>query len=379
VISRRHALALVAAAFAASCAAQVAPGGSCDRSELVYVGNDSTQLRAFRFDACAGTLASIGVVAELPKPRWTVQHPRLPVLYVANEGAGKDGGVAAFAMDRRTGALKPMNQVDAGGAGTTHLWLDAESMTLLASNFGGGSVATVPIADDGRLAAPVSVVRAAGSGPHRRQASPHAHGATVDPSGHYALVADMGADRVFVYRFDRATRTLKAEPADAARTMTAIPGSGPRRVVFGPRGHAYVLDELTAEVRVFDWDEGRGQLTPMQALRLSGDDFKGAPSASEIMVGRDGLTVYVGDRGENTLVVYRVSPETGALSFAQRLPSGGAGPWAFDLHPSGRWLLVANFRDNRLNLFGIDPATGRLTDTGRSVESPSPVSVSFVD
>jgi len=379
VISRRHALALVAASFAASCAAQVGPVASCERSELVYVGNDSTQLRAFRFDACAGTLAPIGVVAELPKPRWTVMHPQLPVMYVANEGTGKDGGVAAFTVDRRTGALSPLNEVDAGGAGTTHLSFDRESMTLLASNFGGGSVATVPVRADGRLDPPVSVVRASGSGPHRRQASPHAHAATVDPSGRFVLVADMGADRLFVYRFDRATRSLKAEAADAARAMVADPGSGPRRAVFGPQGnHVYVLNELTAEVQVFNWDDGRGQLTAMQSLRLSSDGFKGAASASEIMVSRDGRTVYVGDRGENTLVVYRVSPETGALAFAQRLPSGGAGPWAFDLHPSGRWLLVANFRDNRLNLFSVDPATGQLADTGRSIESPSPVSVSFV-
>jgi 6-phosphogluconolactonase len=355
--------------------AGVARAADCSPADLAYVGSDGAQLRALRFDACAGQLAMIGPVADVAKPRWVVAHPQLPLVYVAVDGSGKDGSVNAYALDRKTGGLTLVNEVGAGGGGTTYLALDADSMTLLAANFSGGSASSMAINKDGSLGALVSTIKAAGSGPHRRQAGPHAHGVSIDPSGRFALVSDMGADRIFIDAFDRPSHALS--PVDAFATP---PGSGPRRAVFGADGRfVYVLNELSAEIMTLQWDEKRPRLTPVQSLPTSSAEFKGAKSVSEIAVSRDGRFVYVADRGESALVAYRVNPGSGELNLLQRLPSGGDGPWAFDLHPSGKWLLVANFRSNRLNLFGIDTDTGQISDTGHSLESPGPVSVSFVN
>jgi 6-phosphogluconolactonase len=355
-----------------------ARAADCTHDGLVYVGTDGNPLRALRFDACVGKLAAIGKVAEVPKSRWIVAHPSLPVLYVTREGADKEGSVVVFGIDRRSGALNALNESSSGGSGPTHLWLDASSKTLLVANFGAGSTSSLAIERDGRLSPPVSTLKATGSGPHRRQASPHAHGVAVDPSGRQALVADMGADRIFVYDFDRSTHALSA--GDATRSFAAAAGSGPRRAVFGASGRfVHVLNELSAELMTLRWDAGDARLTPVQTLSLSSSDFKGTRSASEIAVSRDGRFVYAADRGENTLVVFRVNAETGELALLQRLPSGGEAPWAFEIHRSGKWLLVANYRSNRLNLFGIDIDSGRLTDTGQSVESTAPVSAAFVD
>lgn len=345
----------------------------CNADELAYVGTDGTGLRALRFDSCAGRLASLGVVADVAKPRWTTPHPRLPVLYAALDS----GRVAAFAVDRASGALTVLNEAPAGGAGTTHLLLDAPSQTLLAANFGAGSVSTLAVQPDGRVGPAISTRQASGSGPHRRQASPHAHGSAVDPGGRYVLVPDLGADRVFVYGLNRATRTLAAD--DAGRSLVVPPGSGPRRALFGRDGRfAYVLNELSAELMVLAWDGAQGRLTPQQTLAVSTPGFQGVRSVSEMLLSADGRFLYVGNRGEHLLTVYRVDAASGALTLAQRLPSGGEGLWAFDLHASGRWLLVAHYRSNRVQLFAVDPLTGQLTDTGRTVESPAPVSVGFM-
>jgi 6-phosphogluconolactonase len=357
----------------------VAPMGQ-SRPEWVYVGMDGGKLHALRFDANTGNLAMVGAVADVPKPRWAVAHPQLPGLYVAGDGNGSEGSVIAFSLDRETGSLAKMNEMPAGGGGTTHLWLDAPSMTLVASNFGGGSVSSFSINDDGALGARVSTVKATGSGPHRRQASSHAHGSVIDPSGRFALVSDMGADRVFVYAFDRTSHRMASDDKALARALAVPPGSGPRRAVFGADGrYVYVLSELTADIMVMRWDAQQGRLSQVQTLSMVSPGFQGAKSSSEIVVSADGRFVYVGNRGENALLVYQVDDVTGTLSLLQRVPSGGELPWHFAIHAGGKWMLVANQRSNRVNLFSIDPASGMLTDTGLFADSPAPVSVTFVN
>jgi len=344
--------------------------------ELVYVGSQDRQLHALRFDPASGALAALGAVAAGPRLTWTVAHPRLPVLYAVDDDSAREGSVIAYAVERASGRLTRIGAAASGGKGTTYLWLDAPSMTLLAANFGSGSVSSIRLGADGMPDRLVSTVSETGSGPHRRQASAHAHSVAIDPSGRYALVPDLGADRVFVYGFERATGAL----APAATQAYAVPpGSGPRHLVFGLDGRfVYLLNELSAQLTVLRWNAQTGHLAPLQSLATVDADFKGTPSGAEIALGADGRYVYVAERGANTLSVYQVDPDSGTLALVQRTASGGAAPWSFALHPSGRWLLVANQRSGSVNLFAIDPASGRLTDTGRAVELPAPVSLSFV-
>ncbi len=358
----------------AGCAS--APATVCAPARLAYVGTDGGQVQALRLDACSGTLASLGQVAQLAKPRWFAAHPTLPVLYVADDIAGQDGHVAAFEVDRGTGALSPLGAVDAGGVGTTHLWLDAPSSTLIAANFFSGSATTLPISANGGVGAVASIVKETGSGPNKRQTKAHAHGIALDPTGRWALVSDLGADRVFVYRFDRASHSLSEVPT-AAHAFAVAPGSGPHHAAFSPDGRfVYVLDELTADVQVLRWDGDAARLAPVQSLAISSAGYPGARSGAEIALSRDGRFAYVEDRGEGTLVVYRVDAGSGELALQQRVPSGGDKPWALAIDPSGRWMLVVNAA--KVSLFSVDPASGSLSDTGQSIAVATPLSVAFV-
>jgi 6-phosphogluconolactonase len=354
-------------------------GAAAAQTELVYVGTQAGQIHALRFDTSSGKLATIGPVAEGPKSTWTLAHPQLPILYAVNDDKDKDGSVIAYAVNRETGALTKVNEAPTGGPGTTHLSLDLPSMTLFAANFGGGSASTIAIKPDGSLGPLVSTIKATGSGPHRRQTSPHAHGSAVDPSGKYALVPDLGADRVFVYGFDRATHALTPDDAAKPRSFVAPPGSGPRRTVFSADGRfVYVLNELTAELMVLRWDAQQARLATLQTAPLSSAEFKGNKSGSEIALSRDGRFIYAGNRGENALVVYGVNAESGELSPVQSIGAGGETPWGFALHPSGKWLVVANQKSGTVNVFSVDTASGKLADTGQSVAAPTPVSITFV-
>lgn len=357
----------------------MALSGGLAHADLVYVGSQGQQLRALRFDAASGKLEVIGTVAEGLRPTWTVAHPQLPVLYAVDDQPSQDGALVAFAIDRASGALSRLNTTSSGGAGVTYLWLDAPSATLLAANFGGGSASSIAVQKDGSLGALVSTIKASGSGPHRRQTAPHAHSVAVDPSGRYALVPDLGADRVFIYSLNRATHALTALPGDAASAYAAPPGSGPRHLVFSADGRSvWLLNELTAEVTTLRWDAQQAALSPVQTLATSSAEFTGTRSGAEIVRSPDGRFVYVEDRGERTLVTYRVNPATGELSFVQRIASGGDMPWSMAIHPSGRWLLVAHQRSGTVNVFSIDPASGLLTNTGIAAEAPTAVSITFV-
>lgn len=363
----------------ASAVAAAASSTETAHTELVYVGMQERQIRALRFNASTGILAAIGPVAEGLRSTWTIAHPTLPVLYAVDDDNTREGSVTAFSVDRATGGLTRLNEVASGGSGTTYLSLDVPSMTLLAANFGGGSTSSIEVNGDGSLGARASTIRETGSGPHRRQTSAHAHGIVIDPSGRYALVSDLGADRVFIYGFDRATHEMSRDDSANPPPFIAAPGSGPRHMAFAPNGrYAYLLNELTAEIVTLRWDAVHGSLTQLQSQPISSRSFEGVKSGAEVVLSHDGRFVYVADRGENTLLIYRVQPDTGELSLVQRASSGGERPWHFAIHASGKWMLVANQRSGKVNVFSIDPTSGRLTDTGHFAEIPSPVSLTFV-
>ena len=349
------------------------------QTELVYVGTQKGQIDALRLDTSTGKLTAIGAVAEGPKSTWVAAHPHLPMLYAVDDDNTHEGSVTAYAVDRETGSLTKVNAVATGGAGSTYLGWDIPSMTLLDANYASGSVSSIAVNRDGSLGSLVSTIQETGSGPNRRQASAHAHSAVIDPSGQYALVPDLGADRVFVYGFDRATHAVTAGNEVNPQSFVTPPGSGPRRIAFGRNGQfAYVLTELSAEIMVLHWDASQGHLTLVQSVPTSTEEFQGVKSGAELALSRDGRFVYVENRGQNALVVYRISPDSGELSLVQRTSAGGVKPWGFAIDPSGRWLLVANQQSGTVNAFSIDPESGMVADSGQAADIPTAVSVAFV-
>ncbi len=374
---REFSLALGAAAIAAALplpARAIGPD-----ADFVYIGMHGTQITLARFDPRTGELKLSGPAATMPSPTWSVLHPRTPVIYyvseIGNDGKS-NGAVWSFRVNRATGELTKINQSDAGGGGTTFLYLDTPSLTLLTTNFGSGSTASFAIGADGSLSPRTSLVTETGSGPNVRQKSAHAHSVIVDPSGRFALVADLGTDKVYIYALDRKTHALQQDPHGE---YVLPPGSGPRHVSFHPSGKvAYVFCELTADLQTVHWDARAGKLSLAQTTSTNSADFKGKSSIAEIAVSRDGRFVYVSNRGENTLVSYSVTPATGELTFLQRITSGGD-PWSFTIHPTGRWMLVANEHTNKVQVIAIDPAAGKMTDTNVAITTPTPVSISFVE
>lgn len=348
---------------------------------LVYFGMHGSQIHAARFDTRRGTLTPIGVAAEQSAPTWAVRHPLGDILYYVREDGNdgwESGAVVAYRIDRHTGRLLRIGETIAQGGGTTHMHLDIPSMTIVATNFGGSTVSTIPILGDGSLGPVSSVLVEHGSGPMKRQSYSHPHGVAVDPTGNFALVPDLGADRIFVHRFDRQARALRYARPDQDLDYRAAPGSGPRHVLFHPTGRLmFALTELSGELLTFGWNGETGALTLIDARSTSSAGFSGEKSGSELAISADGTKLYLTDRGENTIVVHAIDPATGKLTLIQRISCGGDFPWHFAIDPTGGWMLVANEKSSRVEVFAIDRATGRVAPTRGGLDMPRPVHILF--
>ena len=185
----------------------------------VYVGTytrgTSKGIYLYHLDLISGVLKPDGCAAEVANPSFLALHPSRPLLYavgeVASFGDKKGGVVDAFAIDPTSGKLTLLNQQSSQGPGPCHLTVDHGGKCVVVANYGGGSVACLPIQADGRLGEATCFVQHAGSSVHpQRQQGPHAHGAYVDASDRFVFVADLGLDKLMIYRLDAAQAKLTA-------------------------------------------------------------------------------------------------------------------------------------------------------------------------
>jgi 6-phosphogluconolactonase len=289
----------------------------------------------------------------------------------------KTGAVTAYAIDPATGDLTLLNHQSSGGPGPCHLAVDREAKNVLVANYAGGSVAVLPIRPDGRLGEATATIQHRGSSINpQRQEAPHAHCVNLDAANRFAFVADLGLDKVLIYRFDPSKGTLTPNDPPSAAVK---PGSGPRHFAFHPDGrHAYVINELGNTVTAFDYAPGPGALSSRQTLSTLPDDFHGSSSTAEIQVHPSGAFLYGSNRGHDSIAVFAIDPRSGELTAAGHQGHEIKTPRNFAIDPTGRYLVVANQDSASLVVFAIDPKTGSLTPVGDKVSVPKPVCVEFV-
>jgi 6-phosphogluconolactonase len=370
--------AVLLAALAALAPSAVVAAAEKPGTVTVYVGTytDGTSrgIYRFAFDPATGAMTEPVLAAEAKNPSFLALHPSGRFLYAVGEidrfEGAKTGVVSAFAIDPKTGNLTLLNQKSSEGTGPCHLVVDRTGGNVLVANYGGGTVAVLPIEADGRLK-PASSVRAhEGSGPNKgRQERPHAHGIYLDAAERFAFSPDLGADRVFVYRFDAAKGTL--EPHGSA---PLAPGSGPRHAAFHPTGkYLYTINELLSTVTAFAYDAEKGTLTSLQTTSSLPEGFSGESSTAEIAVSADGRFVYGSNRGDDSLAVFRVDAATGRLASAGHSPVGGKTPRHFTIDPTGRFILAAHQGSGTIAVLRLDPKTGMPALAGSPVKVDKPV------
>jgi len=352
---------------------------------LVYVGTytdgQSKGIYAYRFNAATGQLASLGLAAETSNPSFLAVHPSQRYLYAVNEtGKFQDqssGAVSAFAIDRRTGKLTLLNQVASRGADPCYVAVDKTGKYLLVANYGGGSVAVFPVLKGGGLGEATSVLQYKGIGANpERQESPHAHWIDLSPDNRFAIAADLGLDRLDVYRFDSTKGSLVPnQPA----VVQVKPGAGVRHFAFHPNARfAYAVNEMQSSLVSFAYDPARGTLHELQTISMLPKDFSGKNDAAEIQIHPSGKFLYASNRGHDSIAVFSIDPAKGTLTPVEYVPTQGKAPRYFAIDPTGSRLLVANQNSGTIVIFQIDPTSGRLTSSGQVLQIASPVCLKFV-
>ena len=342
-----------------------------------YVGTYTTStesqgIYSLRLDLDSGALTAVELAGQASDPSFLALHPCGKFLYAVSEfGAA----VGAFAVSP-AGKLAALNQQPSGGNWPCHLTVDREGRNVLVANYGGGCVTVLPIGADGCLASPSQTVQHHGSGPDpKRQEAPHTHSVNLDPTGRFAFVADLGLDKVMVYRFDSALGKLVPHDPPAA---VLAPGAGPRHLAFHPGGRlAFVINELASTVTSFAWDGKLGVLRERQTISTLPRDFSGANLAAEVRVHPSGRFLYASNRGQDSIASFLIEPGSGALTALGHEPTLGRSPRHFALDPTGTWLLAANQATDNLVVFRIEAQSGRLKPAGFQVEVPAPVCVTF--
>ncbi|HMK38538.1 MAG TPA: lactonase family protein [Bacteroidota bacterium] len=344
-----------------------------------YTSGKSEGIYRCRFDTASGELHVESATGGVTNPSFIALDRNRSRLFCVNETAefdGKPGGsVSAFAVDPETGDLHFLNSRSTHGAGPCYLTIDAAGRYVLAANYTGGSLAVLPVGNDGSLGEATDFVQHRGSSVTPRQQGPHAHSIVLDASGRFAYAADLGLDRVMIYRFDhRAGKLLPSTPPWAALKA----GAGPRHIALSPDGSAaYVADELDSTLTVFSVDRSTGGLEHRQTLSTLPSGFAGENLPADVHVDRSGRFVYVSNRGHDSIAVFAVDATKGVLSPVQHAPTGGKWPRNFTIDPAGGYLLVANQRSDTITVFAVHPESGTLSPKGQATEIPSPVCMKF--
>lgn len=378
---------------------------------IAYVGTFSSPLRdspptqvdlppgngkgihLFRVNRDTGAMTPIEVSELGNSPNCLALNAAGTRLYSSNEtdraGEGNEGTVSAFAIDRSDGKLTVLNTVRSGGAGPTYVSLHPSGKHLLVANYFGGSVAVLPILANGGLGAATDVKQDTGTvGPRKATNGPsgsfafsghdrtHAHMIQADASGRFVLHADLGLDRIFIWKFDDQTGVLTPNNPPG---VSLPPGDGPRHFVFHPNGRwLYSLQEEGSNIVLFDYDVAQGSLNPKQTISSLPGGFDGSNFCSEILVSTDGRFVYVGNRLHDSIGIFSVGKK-GELTFVSEEWTRGDYPRSFNFDPTGRFLYSCNQRADNVAVFLVNRKTGRLTFTGHYAAVGNPSSIVFLD
>jgi len=348
---------------------------------FAYVGSRTTKERnargeginVYRVDAETGSWTHVQLIKGLANPSYLAFDRTREFLYCVH---GDLSDASAFRIDAATGRLTFINHADTAGKNPVHLVVDPTNRFVIVANHFTSTVVVLERNTDGSLGKLTDSVALTGKiGPHRvEQPFAKPHQVEFDRTERFLVVPDKGLDRVFVFALDPRTGKL----TQTAGSVAARESAGPRHVAFHPtNAYAYVVNELDSTVMAYRFDSAAGALTAFQVVTTLPDTFVGNNRAAEIAVAPDGNFLYASNRGHDSIATFGIEAATGRLTQQGWTDSRGKTPRFFALDAPGRLLFVANEDSDRIVAFRTDPTTGKLAATGAVVATGSPVCIVF--
>ena len=356
-------------------------------------GSHSKGIYVSRFHPATGEVSRPELAAEIVNASFLAVSPDQRFLYAVIEDPSSLGPefdhesyVSAFAIDRTSGKLRLLNTRPTGGTSTCYISLDKTGHYALMAHFGSSSISVLRINSAGSLGEQTAFMKHIGHGKDPAfQGRAHPHSIDVSPDNRYAVVSDLGVDKLFIYKFDAATGKLSPDNNPTAVQMEA--GGGPRHFVFDASGkYGYSLKEMSGIVTALTWNPDDGTLTKLQDAKTLASDFVGTNDSAEIAIHPNGKFLYESNRrfrganqfGPDTIGVFAIDVAAGTLTEVEQISPGGTMPRNFAIDPTGSYLFSANEVSGTVTVFRIDQATGRLTPTNASLKVDVPACIKFV-
>ncbi len=355
-----------------------------EKSLLLYVGTYTEKeshvdgkaegIYIYRMNSGTGELTYVNTSPFTTNPSFIDISHDGRFLYAVNETGGdtNDGYVSAF---RLINYEQPefINLVSSAGDYPCYIEAGKNGKFVLIANYGSGSIAYLPVREDGSLQKASTIHFHEGSGITSRQETAHAHCIRVSPDGKFAYSSDLGTDRIYIYRMTEARPELTGEYKSAA-------GAGPRHLAFHPRAnYVYSINELNGTIDCMLRDTLTGELAHFQTISTVGDKPDYDAGSADIHITPSGDFLYATNRGSfNNIASYRIDAGTGKLTLSGIQPVNGVAPRNFAIDPTGKFVLIANQNSNQIITFKIDTVSGKLIDTGIHTDVPTPVCIKFL-
>ncbi len=339
-----------------------------------YTTGKSEGIYVYKFNVKTGEFKVESIAKNIKNPSFLAISPDEKYVYSAGE-VDNNGAVYAFSFNKKSGDLTQLSTQSSNGNFPCHVAVDKTGKWVIAGNYGAGSLTVLPVEANGGLGKPTQTIQHEGKGINaERQEKPHVHSINIAPNNHDVFVADLGIDKIVTYSLDAKTGKLSNGNPPFTKVQD---GSGPRHFTIHPNGKfAYVIQELTSQVTVFDYKNG--SLVAKQSISTLPADFKGDNSCADIHISPDGKFLYGSNRFHDTIVIYSIDPKTGTLTYIGEQSVMGKVPRNFMIDPTGNFVLVANQKTDNIVIFKRDKVKGTLTPTGKEIAVPTPVCLKMV-
>ncbi|WP_088072604.1 lactonase family protein [Gottfriedia luciferensis] len=338
-----------------------------------YTKSESKGIYQFTLDTEKERITDVKAVANLGNPTYlTISEDNKNLYAVVKEG--NLGGIAAFSIEENSGELKKLNDQLTEGASPCHISIDRRKQQLVTANYHKGTIDLYEVNQAGLANEASSVIQHEGTGLNKeRQEKPHTHFSGYTLNEKYVVAVDLGIDKLITYKIENKSLI-------EVNSLSVKPGSGPRHITFHPNGKfAYIMTELSSEVIALQLNEDDGSFTELQYISTIPNDFTENNQGSAIHISKDGQFVYAGNRGHNSIAVFKVNQDTGKLNLVEIVSSEGNWPRDFVLDPSENYLIASNEMSGNLVLYARNNTTGKLAVIHSDVQVPEAVCVKFLN
>ncbi|NOG46626.1 MAG: lactonase family protein [Calditrichaeota bacterium] len=346
-----------------------------ENGRLLFVGsyteNSDQGIEIYQVDE-SGRLTLKSVQKNIDNPSYITISPDKKYLYAANElmnYTDKNGGyISSYSINQETGGLTFINKIFSEGGAPCYITTSNDGQFLLVSNYMQETVASF-LVNNGKIEKAVSVIKHNGQGPNtNRQDASHMHSIRLDKKNNIAFAADLGADKVYVYDFDKENGEL----SEKENSISLAAGAGPRHFEFSKDGKTiYILNELNSTIEIFKINKENGNRNHIQTISTLPKDYSNKNYPADIHISPSGEYLYTSNRGHNSIAIFEIRKDD-TLKMLGTNAVHGDWPRNFMIDPLGKYLLVANQKSKNIVTFSIEK-NGGLTKIQSTTTIASPV------